>query len=562
MVWRREVGAQATSRVSRVLEPVLSKTINGDYRVGLKTVSATESGQAKLKSDLGEVLRFVQLAVSNEKTIDHNDWSMLFMAAPDFSAQVTDEVKKAFYELLGNSKTVGEFLRILHELGFLEKLIPAIRHARCLLQFNQYHKYTVDEHCLRAVRKAASFEDRNDSLGTAYREIQDQRVLHLALLLHDLGKGFEEDHSDVGKRIAQETSGFLGLDQDSGDDIALLVHKHLVMSHLTFRRDTSDLKLIKAFAEEIGSAERLKMLFVLTCADLAAVGPGVLNDWKTEVLASVFERSVLALEKDNESVELELVSRRERIRELLTKEEQSDLGMIQKIDAMPPSFLAATEDAEVLDTLRRFRNLPPTTGRVWGAYHASTKTMRFTCGVDQGSGRGVFSSMAGALSSAGLEILSASTDLLPDRFLMLRYTVASPPQGENETTEWIEKICESMVDSIDSEEAPKFPKVWGQDKAEASTQLTALPNEVRIDNELSQEYTIIEIFTFDRVGLLYKLARKLHDLKLVIAHAKIGTYLDQVVDVFYVTDRDGNPMVDEQQIGVVRRELLEVVEQS
>ena len=562
MVRRREVRSLATSRVSRVLEPVLSKNINGDYRVGLKTVSATESGQAKLKSDLGEVLRFVQLAVSSEKTIDHTAWSMLFMAAPDISERMTDEVKAEFFDLLGNSKTVGEFLRVLHELGFLEKVIPAVRHARFLLQFNQYHKYTVDEHCLRAVRKAAAFEQRDDVLGTAYREIQDKRVLHLALLLHDLGKGFEEDHSDVGKRIAEEMCDLLGLDQESRDDIVLLVHKHLVMSHLTFRRDTSDLRLIKAFAEEMGSPERLRMLFVLTCADLAAVGPGVLNDWKTEVLASVFERSVLVLEQDDESVALELVSRRERIRDLLAKEEQSDLDMVQKIEEMPPSFLASTEDAEVIETLRRFRNLPPTTGKAWGAYHAPTKTMRFTCGVDQGSGRGIFSSMAGVLSSAGLEILSASTDLLPGRFLMLRYTVASPPQGPETTSEWIEDICQSMVDSIDSEEPPRFPKVWGQDKVEASTKLTALPNEVRVDNKLSQEYTIIEVFTFDRVGLLYKLARKLHNLKLVIAHAKIGTYLDQVVDVFYVTDQEGNRVVDEERIGTVRAELLELVEQS
>ena len=136
-----------------------------------------------------------------------------------------------------------------------------MQHARYLLQFNQYHKYTVDEHSLRAVREAAGFANSEDTLGQAYREVQDKRVLHMALLLHDLGKGFEEDHSEVGKRIAEETAELFQLDEQSAHDIAFLVHKHLVMSHLTFRRDTSDIRVLEAFARQIGNEERLRMLY-------------------------------------------------------------------------------------------------------------------------------------------------------------------------------------------------------------------------------------------------------------------------------------------------------------
>lgn len=167
--------------------------------------------------------------------------------------------------------------------------------------------------------------------------------------------------------------------------------------------------------------------------------------------------------------------------------------------------------------------------------------------------------MAGALSSAGMQIHAAGTDLLADGLLMLRYVVTDPTSPQGTTQQRQEEICRVLVASVDADEPPKFPSVWGADQAEASIQLSALPNEVRIDTEISDDFTIVEVFTFDRRGLLYKLARKLHDLKLVISHAKIGTYLDQVVDVFYVTDRDRQKVVDETRLDALREELLEVI---
>ncbi|MCH2113780.1 MAG: [protein-PII] uridylyltransferase [Pirellulales bacterium] len=562
MVRRRDASLQVGSRVSRVLEPVLGKNVDGDYRVGLRSVSATASGVTKLKQDLREVLRFVELSVRTGKPIEYAAWSVLLLAAPDFTEGATAEVNQQFYNMLADPQTVGEIVRVLHELGYLEKLVPAMRHARCLLQFNQYHKYTVDEHCLRSVRRASEFGERNDSLGNAYREVQDKRRLHLALLLHDLGKGFEEDHSEVGRKIAEETCALLGLDEPSSEDVKCLVHKHLVMSHLAFRRDTSDQGLIKNFSDEIGSVERLKMLFVMTCADLAAVGPGVLNDWKIEVLADVFARAVPMFALPEEvSPESQLASHRRAVYESLTADEQANAQIVDRIEALPPSFIASCEVPEVVDALRRFRRLTSESAAVaWGVFQSRTKTMQFTAGVSQGVGRGVFSSMAGALSSAGLEILSASTDVLPEKFLMLRYLVTDPRHLEVPSAEYLEQTSQALVAVVESQEAPRFPQVWGREKAEAATRLSALPNEVRIDNSLTEDFTIVEVFTFDRVGLLYLLARKLHDLKLVIAHAKIATYLDQVVDVFYVTDREGHSVTDEQRLNELRRELLAVAE--
>ena len=411
--------------------------------------------------------------------------------------------------------------------------------------------------------KAAEFADRQDALGKAYREVADKRVLHLALLLHDLGKGFEEDHSEVGRRIAEETTTLLDLDTQSSSDVVFLVHKHLMMSHLTFRRDTSEEQLIHSFAREVGSAERLRMLFVLTCADLAAVGPGVLNDWKVDLLADVYARSKRYYQaEDEDDVQTQLAQYRQAVLEGLSPAQRLAPWFTQHIEALPASFLANCEVAEAVEALQRFHRLPDNATDAWCVYQPETKTLQFTAGVNRGRGRGAFSSMAGALSSAGLQIHSAATDLLPDDLLMLRYVVTDPTSPDGTSAQRRKQLCQTLLESVDSDEAPKFPAVWGAEQAEASIQLSDQPDEVRIDTDVTEDYTIIEVFTFDRRGLLYKLARKLHDLDLTISHAKIGTYLDQVVDVFYVTDREQRKVVEMGRLEEIRADLLAVIERQ
>ncbi len=560
LVRRRDASLQVISTVSRVLDPMLSKTVAGDFRIGLNKISATPAGLAKLRSDVREVLRLVELSMQYAKPLDHATWSALLLAAPEFPEVVGSEVSRQFYDLLADPAHVGEALRVLHELGFLEKIIPAMRHARCLLQFNEYHKYTVDEHCLRSVRLAAQFADRSDTLGEAYRDVADKRALHLALLLHDLGKGYEEDHSEVGRRRAEETGELLGLDQRTTADVAFLVHKHLVMSHLAFRRDTSDEQVIQRFAAEIGSVDRLRMLFVLTCADLAAVGPGVLNDWKVDVLAHVYIRSAKYLEDSGEAPPDSLLkSERRAVAAQLASAEQSDEWFTQQIAVLPQGYLSEREAGEIAETLRRFRQLDEGAADAWCAYQSQTQTFQFTAGVSRSVGRGMFSKLAGTLSGEGMQILSAHTDILADELLMLRFEAIDLLHPEETPPNRLKKICRALVASADSDEPPRFRRQWGQEQAEASIQLTASSNEVRIDNSASDQCTLIEVFTFDRTGLLYQLARRLHELKLVIRHAKIGTSVDQVVDVFYVTDRQGCKVLDQGRLDDIRAQLFEVI---
>ncbi len=563
MVRRREASLLSVSTASRVLDPLFTKTVDGDFRVRLNHVSATPAGLARLKSDLREVLRLVELSARENKPLDQTTYSALLLTAPDFPEEVPVEVRKVFYEMLADPLIVGRLLALLHELGYLEKLVPAMQHARYLLQFNQYHKYTVDEHSLRAVREAAAFANAQDTLGNAYRDIPDKRVLHMALLLHDLGKGFEEDHSEVGKRIAEETAELFQLAEQSAQDIAFLVHKHLVMSHLTFRRDTSDIRVLEGFARQIGSKQRLQMLFVMTCADLAAVGPDVLTDWKRDVLADVYTRSLKFLEdEDTTDFRAVLTAQTAAVLKELSHEQRGDPWYVRQLEALPASQLVSQDPEKIVQTLTRLKSLTAGAADAWCYFNPETKVVECFAGVSRGVGRGVFSSMAGSISSAGLEILSADVDVLADDLLIVRYTATESQPTSPTTPDRLNKLSRHMLESLESDSPPQFRRVWGQEQEEASRRLTAMNNEVRIDTSLSADFTIVEVFTFDRTGLLYALAHKLHDLGMVIRHAKIGTFIDQVVDVFYVTNHKGHKVTDEGTLVLLKHELMAVIEEE
>jgi [protein-PII] uridylyltransferase len=560
MVHRLSEQMQPASRVSRVLSPVFSRTTEDGYHIGRNEVSATPQATARLRQRLEEVLRLVDLARQEGKRIAQDTWYLVYRTAPQYGNDPSPEAIKLFLQILSNPERLGELLRRLHELGVLEKIIPDFSHVRSLLQFNQYHKYTVDEHCIRAVEEATYFAERQDTLGDLYRRLKSKRTLHLALLLHDLGKGFEEDHSVVGRRIAERVGQRLELPPEEVAELEFLVFQHLLMSHLALRHDTSQPRLVTRFADEVNSQSLLDMLLMVTCADLAAVGPGVLNSWKVEVLTDLHFRASTRLSVERSS---QLQERRDTARSkvcrLLMPEEQTDPWFERQLDALPDGYVVGRPAENVCETLRRLRQLTPQTGMAWGQYQPDTDTIEFFAGIDQGSGRGIFSSMAGTLTSCGMQILFAETNLVADGLLLLRYVVQDPDYPGETPAERIDKLERALVESIDSDQPPTFRQVWGREQKEANAALSDLPNEVRIDSDLADEYSIVEVFTIDRRGLLYRLARTLHDLELVIRFAKIGTYLDQVVDVFYVTEREGGKPQSGERLDQIRAALTAVI---
>jgi [protein-PII] uridylyltransferase len=549
--------------VARFLGTVFGHLVEGDYRVTPNQITATSSGLVKLKTDLSEVLRLCELANLHNKRIAPATWDAVRAAVPQFTGEVSPQIARQFLALISQPGRLGELLRRLHELGVLEKIIPGFTHARSLLQFNEYHKYTVDEHCILAVERCTELISDPGLLGRVYLGIKQKRTLHLALLIHDLGKGFVEDHSDVGLRIAAETAERLRLAVREAETLKLLVHKHLAMSHLAFWRDTNDERVIVRFAVEVGSPEVLDMLFVLTAADFAAVGPGVWNSWKAEVLSDLYRRTMRHLAGDAPASDTaeRLERRRSAVHACLAREEDQPWYAGQ-IDALPPAYAFSMPPERIAAELRELHALAAGDVRARGRYLSESKTLEFVVGTHEQITPGVFHKLTGALASQGLQILSAEINTLADGLVLDRFYVTDPDYADEPPAERMAAVEQALAHSLTTHDGamPAFRKVWRSAASRDRAVLAHLPTRVKIDNSTSDQYTILDIFTHDRMGLLFTIARTIFELDLSVSIAKIGTYLDQVVDVFYVTDQAGNKIHDEQRLQHISARLLEAIE--
>ena len=461
---------------------------------------------------------------------------------------------------LSSPLNLGDALRRMHELGILEKIIPDYTHARCLLQFNRYHKYTVDEHCIRSVGEATRLGERNDIAGDVYRKLKRKWLLHLVLLLHDLGKGREGDHSELGAEIATSIGQRLKLHPEDTKLASNLVAKHLLMSHAALRHDTSDPAYVRQFAQKLGDVEELDMLFALSCADMAAVGPGVLNDWKVGVLGELYRRAKALLSEVPEEEQLpRRAMAKQGVWNLLAPEERSDLWYEQYFRALPEAFVSTVQPAAVAETLRSLHALEPGKGTAAGRYIKESKTVEFAAGVSQGEGRGIYSAMAGVLSSSGMSILAAETAVLNGDILLLRYQASDTESKGPTSQKRLDEVAKAMVAAIDSSKRPRFRRIWGKTDDADTAKLSNMAVEVRLNTDISADNLIIEVFAFDRLGLLYDLARTLHELNLNIRFSKISTHLDQVVDVFYVSERDGSKPAGHERLHSIYERMMQVV---
>ncbi|MEX0675812.1 MAG: [protein-PII] uridylyltransferase [Pirellulales bacterium] len=540
---------------------VFSHQVEGDYRVSFREIAATRRGLEKLESSLSEVLKLCVLANLQNKRIAPATWETVRAAVPRLADRATPDVCREFLSLLSQPGRLGELLRRLHEVGLLEILVPAFTHARSLLQFNEYHRYTVDEHCILAVQRATDFLHDGGILGRIYRGIKQKRTLHLALLIHDLGKGFVEDHSEVGLRIAEETARRLRLPLREAEMLKFLVHKHLVMSHLAMWRDISDPQLVLRFAVDVGSPELLDMLFVLTAADFAAVGPGIWDSWKADVLTDLYKRTMRHLASDAPATDTDegLERRRAELRARLAGE-ADPTWYARQIDALPHSYAFNASPRQIADELRDLHSLVEGDVHARGRYLAENETLEFVVGTHEQITPGVFHKLTGALASQGLQILWAEINTLADGLVLDRFYVSDLDFAQQPPQERIDETCQALVRALKSPaSAPLFRKVWQSAATRDRAALNRLPTRVLIDNSSSEAFTIIDVFAHDRMGLLYTIARTLFELELSVSVAKIGTYLDQVVDVFYVTDQPGGKLTDEARLSQITGRLLEAI---
>lgn len=551
------------------VQALVGHRLDGDFRAGRGLITSTRRGTARVTSRLEEAVDLFNLASLANARVDHDTCEAIRLALPSMDNELTPKARKKFLSMLGRRERLGELLRSMHEIGLLEQVIPEFEHARSLMQFNDVHKYTVDEHSIRAVEGAVYFATVDDTnydvpadvdVGQACREIERLWMLHLALLIHDLGKGYEEDHCIVGERLAQEIAGRLQLSDSDTDVLKFLVRNHLRMSYIAMNLDIHDEKLLKDFVAQVGSPEVMKLLFVLTASDFTAVGPRSWNNWRAGMLSNLYHNAMPYFTGESSPASVgQLRRKREKAIALLPASEQPQLDWHStQVNSLSDSYVVNHEPQTIVDLLVHLKHLSPEELQVEGHFDDHSLTVRYSVATNESLTPGAFHKMAGALTASGMEILSAEINTLADGQIYDRYMVVDPqyPKGP---PEWrITKVCEAIRTALltTQGDSPTFQKFWHDQKSVTFAKLAGVKTTVALDNKTSDNYTVIEIRTSDANGLLFNITRTIFELEISVVMAKITTGTKGIVDTFYVTDAQNQKIEDEGRLQEIRDRLI------
>jgi [protein-PII] uridylyltransferase len=471
------------------------------------------------------------------------------------------EANQLFLEILISKNDAETVLRRMNEAGVLGKFVRAFGRIVAMMQFNMYHHYTVDEHLLRCIGALDEIE-RADNPAVALaselmRTIQPQHrtVLYVALFLHDIAKGRIEDHSIAGARIARRVCPRLGLNAADTDLVAWLIEVHLVMSTVAQSRDLSDRKTIENFAALVQSLERLKLLTILTTADIRAVGPGVWNGWKAQLLRTLYYETEPVLTGGFSEV-----NRAQRVAEA---QAEFRAELTDWPESVREAYIARLYPAYWLKV-----DLPHKLAHARFVRAAEEVGKRLATSVGFDAARGVteltvfapdhpwlLSIIAGACALAGANIVDAQIYTTTDGLALDTIAVSREFERDEDEARRAARIGDAIEKALRGE--LKLPDLVPQ-RAPPKGKLKAfaVEPEVTINNQWSARYTVVEVTGLDRPGLLYELTTTLSKLNLNIASAHVATFGERVVDVFYVTDLLGAQITAPTRQAAIKRPLL------
>lgn len=456
---------------------LLGNRVDGQYVVGPLAVAVLPEAIATVAADAERIVRLAELSMLYEVPIEPSNWTLLRQAIGRQPPQVTATARQRLWSLFSSVGPLGPALRRLHELRLLERLLPAFAHARCLLQFNNYHKYTVDEHCLLAVERATDLDADSGWLGNVWRQIRRRRrLVLLALLIHDLGKGYEGDHSEIGAVIARDVAASFGLPEDEIEIVEFLVLRHLLMAELAFRRNVDDDSLVLGFAREVGSPEVLRMLTVLTMADIAAVGPGVWNRWKADLLNELYQRTLRFLDPDSDATGAD--RRRADLTTLLAGRDGQD-PVVRLAAGLPRAYLRSQQPRQAVEELTRLAKLPAGGRFVTARWLSDTATVSVTVGLRTPTVAGVFHRITAGLASQRLEVLSADIFTLDGEFVVDHFRVVDRDYAGQTPAERLAEIAAAVKSSL-ATDPPTIGRRWNPFAPQLQA-ATVLPPRVQID---------------------------------------------------------------------------------
>jgi len=487
----------------------------------------------------------------------------------DFLSQVnakfrkSEPIVKAFERILGAPAPEFNVLNEMLNTGFLVRFIPEFRSILNRIQYDEYHLYPVDKHLLRTVKTIKNFGTAKDSsleplCGQIYGELKNKMPLLWAGLLHDIGKGqAEEGHAESGSEMIKKLLTTKGLDSDVVDSVAFLVREHLLLIKTATRRDIYDEETSIFVARRIKDVERLKMLYLLTVADSISTGPMAWNQWTAALLRDFFLKVLNVLEKGElattEAVEIVEKKKTAIIATAGSIKAQNHLSAL--IEVMSPRYLLYMPADEIKAHIKLYDRLGDNEF-IWDikrSADANTRTVTI-CAKDR---PGLISRIAGVFTLHNIDILDVQVFTWRNTIALDIFKVKPPPDQIMEDEKWKraqKKLAGALVDKFDLASAlKKKVPVFGQ----LGQHVSRKPHRIRVDNKSSSFYTIIEVFTYDFPGLLFNISDALFRSGLNIWVAKIATKADQVVDVFYVWDLNGQKIDEPDQVAEIKAAILE-----
>ena len=572
-ITQRFVSRHRGRSVSSILKRLMmSHRVNRYFALSEGVLDVAPSHLPKICNTLEDILRIYHSAAMYRVSLSPRLIEAIKSTARNIPPGPSPEASRLFMEILGTVGRCSATVRSMHETNVLELVIPEWHRVRCLLQFNQYHHFTVDEHTLRCLEICEGFAEEDSPVGAAYRNIHVKQLLHLALILHDAGKGFEEEHSELGRRMALEICQRLRLNQHEIGIVSFLVHKHLKMADLGFRYDTTDPQVVLEFSHEVGSAEKLRMLYVLTAADVSGVGPGVWTAWKADLLADFYKRlmTTLSWQPPRFHEEERLREIREHVYDSIVplEPESEEIAtslrqwVDKQLDAFSSQYLTITPPSMIARDLDIIRSLEPGEIRVGGRYDKVSGTTDYHIIADSQYSSGGFHRISGVLTARHMQILGAEITTSFGGNIVDTFHVIDEDYSGVVPQSRIDEVSDSIVQGLRQEVTTKelFQRYRRFATEHSETPTMGLPTRVEVDTDTSDRSTIVLVFAHNRPGLLYTISRTLFKLDLSIDLARISTHFDQVVDVFYVTDNEGRKITSEEQCQAIRDRMLEELE--
>jgi [protein-PII] uridylyltransferase len=526
----------------------------------------TVDGPETFEADATNLLRLFKIA--DERDLDlHPD---AFTAATRALGLITSKVRRdaaaarLFLDVLARGRNPQRALELMNEAGVLGRYLPEFGRIVAQMQFNMYHSYTVDEHTLRAVGIIAEiaqgrFADDHPLSTSIMPLVEDREALFLAMLLHDTGKGGAGGQEKAGARAARQACERLGLERSKIELVAWLVERHLMMSDFAQKRDVADPATVAAFAREVENPERLRLLLVLTVADIRAVGPGVWNGWKGQLMRELYAATETIFRGGRISDAAGMARRRLQAlaydaRIALVAANPDARGWAT---AMEDAYFAAFSQAEQLAHLALWREAEIEGG---AAAEARIRTDRNAAEVLVAARdrEGLFADLAQAIASlggnvVGARIFTSAQGAALDAFYV--QDASGAPYGR-ENPRGLARLVEAISAAGRGQTpAPEAKKASDLGRAAAFS----IAPSVTVDNDASADATVIEVSGRDRPGLLAALARILAEAELSIQSAHIDNYGERAVDAFYVVTRFGK-LTEPRRSAAVRARLLEAVE--